>query len=75
MVSGGVVMFHDLTQGRNALQSFILLSRVVEQTADSVVLTDTQAHPIRESSLRGHNRIQPGRSSGQDPANTEVGSV
>src|SRR5580700_5260978 len=42
VVSGGVVMFHDFTQGREALQSFILLSRVVEQTADSVVLTDTQ---------------------------------
>jgi PAS domain-containing protein len=42
MISGGVVMFHDFTQGRNALQSFVLLSRVVEQTADSVVLTDTQ---------------------------------
>jgi len=41
-VSGGVVMFHDFTQGRQALQSFTLLSRVVEQTADSVVLTDTQ---------------------------------
>ena len=42
LVSGGVIMFHDFTQGREALQSFILLSRVVEQTADSVVLTDTQ---------------------------------
>ena len=42
VVSGGVIMFHDFTQGREALQSFILLSRVVEQTADSVVLTDTQ---------------------------------
>jgi PAS domain S-box-containing protein len=41
-VSGGVVMFHDFTRGRDALQSFVLLSRVVEQTADSVVLTDTQ---------------------------------
>jgi PAS domain S-box-containing protein len=41
-VSGGVMMFHDFTQGREALQSFVLLSRVVEQTADSVVLTDTQ---------------------------------
>jgi PAS domain S-box-containing protein len=36
------VIFHDFTQGRNALQSFVLLSRVVEQTADSVVLTATQ---------------------------------
>jgi len=35
-------MFHDFTRGREALQSFVLLSRVVEQTADSVVLTDTQ---------------------------------
>jgi PAS domain S-box-containing protein len=41
-VSGGVMMFHDFTQGREAVQSFILLSRVVEQTADSVVLTDIQ---------------------------------
>ena len=41
-VSGGVIIFHDFTQGREALQSFVLLSRVVEQTADSVVLTDTQ---------------------------------
>jgi PAS domain S-box-containing protein len=41
-ITGGVVMFHDFTQGREALQSFVLLSRVVEQTADSVVLTDTQ---------------------------------
>ncbi len=40
--SGGVMMFHDFTQGREALQTFALLSRVVEQTADSVVLTDTQ---------------------------------
>ncbi|HWY53130.1 MAG TPA: SpoIIE family protein phosphatase [Terriglobales bacterium] len=42
IVSGGVMMFHDFTQGRDALQSFVLLSRVVEQTADSVVLTDIQ---------------------------------
>jgi PAS domain S-box-containing protein len=42
MVSGGIVIFHDFTQGRNALQSFVLLSRVVEQTAESVVFTDTQ---------------------------------
>ncbi len=41
-LSGGVVMFHDFTQGREALQTLQLLSRVVEQTADSVVLTDTQ---------------------------------
>jgi len=41
-VSGGVMMFHDFNQGREALRSFILLSRVVEQTADSVVLTDIQ---------------------------------
>ena len=41
MVSGGVVIFHDFTQGRNAPQSFLLRSRVVEQTPDSVVLTDT----------------------------------
>jgi len=40
--SGGIVMFHDFTQGRKALQTFLLLARVVEQTADSVVLTDTQ---------------------------------
>jgi PAS domain S-box-containing protein len=42
MISGGVLMFHDFTQGREAIQTLLLLSRAVEQTADSVVLTDTQ---------------------------------
>jgi PAS domain S-box-containing protein len=42
MLAGGVVIFHDFTQGREALLTLQLLSRVVEQTADSVVLTDTQ---------------------------------
>ena len=42
LVSGGFVMFNDFTQGREAMQTLVLLSRVVEQTADSVVLTDTQ---------------------------------
>ncbi len=41
-ISGGVVMFHDFTQGREALQTILLLSQVVDQTADSVVLTDKQ---------------------------------
>jgi PAS domain S-box-containing protein len=59
-VSGGVVMFHDFTRGRDALQSFVLLSRVVEQTADSVVLTDTQGiiqyvNPAFEATT-GYNR-------------------
>lgn len=42
MISGGVLMFHDFTQGREAIQTLLLLSRAVEQTADSVMLTDTQ---------------------------------
>ena len=41
-ISGAVMLFHDFTSGREAVQSFILLSRVVEQTADSVMVTDTQ---------------------------------
>jgi PAS domain S-box-containing protein len=36
------MMFHDLKPGPEALQTFTLLSRVVEQTADSVILTDIQ---------------------------------
>ncbi len=39
-VYGGVIMFHDFTEGRKALQTLGLLSRVVEQTADNVILTD-----------------------------------
>ena len=35
-------MFHDFTQGREERQHFVLLSRVVQQTADSVILTDRQ---------------------------------
>jgi len=61
-VSGGVMMFHDFTQGREALQSFVLLSRVVEQTADSVVLTDTQGvityvNPAFEATT-GYSRVE-----------------
>ena len=37
---GGVVMFHNFTEGRKALQTLSLLSRVVEQTGDNVILTD-----------------------------------
>jgi len=40
-VSGGVVMFQDFTQGREALQTGVLLSRIAEQTVDGVMLTDT----------------------------------
>src|ERR1700674_5079142 len=35
-------MLRDSTQGPEATQTFVLLSRVVEQIADSVILTDTQ---------------------------------
>jgi len=41
VVFGGIVMFDDFTQGRKAMQLLVLLSRVVEQTADNVVVTDT----------------------------------
>jgi PAS domain S-box-containing protein len=36
------MIFHDLKPGGEALQTFTLLSRIVEQTADSVILTDMQ---------------------------------
>ena len=35
-------MLRDATQGPEATDTFVLLSRVVEQIADSVILTDTQ---------------------------------
>ena len=35
-------MLRDSTQGPEATETFVLLSRVVEQIADSVILTDTQ---------------------------------
>jgi sigma-B regulation protein RsbU (phosphoserine phosphatase) len=35
-------MLRDSTQGPEATDTFVLLSRVVEQIADSVILTDTQ---------------------------------
>src|SRR5690242_3055034 len=38
--SGGVVFFQDVTEHRGQLEAITLLSRVVEQTADSVMLTD-----------------------------------
>ena len=41
-VSGGVVMLHDVTKGRAALQRLLLLSEAAEQTTDSIMLTDRQ---------------------------------
>jgi phosphoserine phosphatase RsbU/P len=38
--SVGVAMERDSQQERGALQPFVLLSRIVDQTADSVILTD-----------------------------------
>jgi len=39
-ISGGVVFFQDVTERHQEIQSVTLLSRVLEQTADSVMLTD-----------------------------------
>jgi phosphoserine phosphatase RsbU/P len=41
-LSGGVVTFRDFTQARETLHMLQLLSRVVVQTGDSVVITDTE---------------------------------
>jgi PAS domain S-box-containing protein len=41
-VSGGVVFFQDVTERHQEIQAITLLSRVMEQTADSVMLTDKQ---------------------------------
>src|ERR1022692_1815728 len=38
----GVIMLHTFTEGREELRTPALLSRIVEQIADSVILTDTQ---------------------------------
>jgi PAS domain S-box-containing protein len=39
---GTIVMLRDSTQDPKATQTFVLLSRVVEQIADSVIISDTQ---------------------------------
>jgi PAS domain S-box-containing protein len=62
MISGGVLLLHDFTQGREAMQTLVLLSRAVEQTADSVVLTDTQGviqyvNPAFEATT-GYNKAE-----------------
>ncbi|MFZ0284395.1 MAG: SpoIIE family protein phosphatase, partial [Terriglobales bacterium] len=41
-ITGGVVTFHDFTEARQASQLLQLLARVVEQTGDNVVITDTE---------------------------------
>jgi PAS domain S-box-containing protein len=61
-VSGGVVFFHDVSEHRRELQAITLLSRVVEQTADSVMLTDKQGtieyvNPAFEATS-GYNRAE-----------------
>jgi PAS domain S-box-containing protein len=61
-VSGGVVFFNDVTEHRGQLEAITLLSRVVEQTADSVMLTDKQGQieyvnpPFEATS--GYKRIE-----------------
>jgi len=42
MISHGVVMIHDFTEGREARQMLWLLSQAAEQTTDSILLTDRQ---------------------------------
>lgn len=37
---GAVVVYHDVSERRNAVERIQLLSRAVEQTADSVLITD-----------------------------------
>jgi len=59
-VPQGVVFFHDVSEHRRELQAITLLSRVVEQTADSVMLTDKQGkieyvNPAFEATS-GYNR-------------------
>jgi sigma-B regulation protein RsbU (phosphoserine phosphatase) len=39
-VSGGVVIFHDITGRKSSLENIERLSSAVEQTADAVVITD-----------------------------------
>jgi hypothetical protein len=43
-VYGGVVFFQDVTQRRQEVQAITLLSRVVEQTADSVMAYRQAGH-------------------------------
>ncbi len=38
---GGIVVFHDVTKSRKAEQSIQTLTNAVEQTADSILITDT----------------------------------
>ena len=41
-VNAGILLFQDCTESRDAMQTLVLLSRAVEQTADSVMVTDPQ---------------------------------
>lgn len=41
-VSGGMVIFRDITAQRNALEKLERFARAVEQTADSVIITNKQ---------------------------------
>lgn len=41
-VSGGVMIFHDVSEWHQSSQTNLLFSRVVEQIGDSVLLTDRQ---------------------------------
>jgi sigma-B regulation protein RsbU (phosphoserine phosphatase) len=42
VVIGGVVIFRDITQRQDALEKYARFARAVEQTADSIVITDKE---------------------------------
>jgi len=66
-ISGGVVFFQDVTERHQEIQSVTLLSRVLEQTADSVMLTDKPGKiEIREPRIRADQRLRSRRSAGRN---------
>ena len=59
-LTGGVVIFHDATEQQRSLQTNVLLTQVVEQIGDCVILTDKQGviqyvNPAFES-ITGYSR-------------------
>ena len=59
-LTGGVVIFHDATEQQRSLQMNVLLTQVVEQIGDCVILTDKQGviqyvNPAFES-ITGYSR-------------------
>ena len=70
---GGVVTFRDITDQKHQLERQQLLSKIVEDTADAVLVTDSAGNiEYVNAAFEQMTGIHPGRGAGQEPEAPQV---